>query len=83
MTGEIERAQLFANVDELMAWKKTFELRQHDELVRQREQEKIINNCIEGGKTTLEITKVLDERIKMLHERLEYLEEGRHEKNKD
>ena len=30
MAGEIERAQLFANVDELMEWKKTFEHKQRE-----------------------------------------------------
>ncbi len=83
MAGEIERAKLFANVDELMAWKKTFELRQHDELVRQIEQAKVIENTIEGGKTTLECVKLNDERITALHLRIDSLETRADEKDKD
>ena len=52
--GAIQRAELFANVDELLAWKKTFEVRQHDELVRQREQVKVIESLIEAGQQTIE-----------------------------
>ena len=81
MAGEIERAKLFANVDELMAWKKTFELRQHDELVRQIEQAKIVENTIEGGKKTLECVKVLDNRITALNLRINKLESN-HDENK-
>lgn len=33
MAGEIERAKLFADVDELIAWKRQFELKQAEEIV--------------------------------------------------
>lgn len=78
VNGAIQRAELFANVDELMAWKKSFNLRQAEEIawkamvmdkfMELNESDKtIIQGCI----TMMETDTVLSERCDELSARID------------
>lgn len=67
MTGEIQRAQLFADVDELMAWKKGFELKQAELIAWQETMTK-------GCNVLVECDTVLGDRLDIVNKRLRKLE---------
>ena len=72
--GEIQRAQLFADVDELLAWKKTFELKQVELL---EWQETMLKGCATLVETNELMTTRLDDmsiRIDIANKRLRNLE---------
>jgi hypothetical protein len=81
--GEIQRAELFANVDELMAWKKAFELKQPELIEWQLHIENEIKTTIQGCLTLVETDSALmvrmdelSKRIDIVNKRLRHIEEA-------
>jgi len=81
--GEIQRAELFANVDELMAWKKSFELKQNELMNWQRPVENEIKTTLAGCMVLVETGSALgvmmdgiSYRIDIVNKRLRRIEEA-------
>lgn len=82
--GEIQRAELFANVDELMEWKKGFDLKQSQMITWQKKVMDELMELNESMKTTLqgcnvliETDSALAERIDIVNKRLRSLENAK------
>lgn len=80
--GEIQRAQLFADVDELIEWKKAFMLKQGQLIEWQLKVQRDIKDLEERLKTTLRgcqvlmrTDEVLGNRLDIVNKRLRKLEE--------
>jgi hypothetical protein len=71
MAGEIQRAQLFADVDELLAWKKAFNLKQAELIAWQAMVMNAIQEMQSAGKTTLEGCGILMETDTVLGDRID------------
>ena len=81
--GEIQRAELFANVDELMEWKKSFELKQTqlmewqkkvmDEVLAIKEELKV---TIQGCGVLVQCDTKISDRIDIVNKRIRHLEEA-------
>ncbi len=74
MTGEIQRAELFRNVDELLAWQKTFELKQAELIAWQHGIQKSIAELRASLTTTLEGCQILMETDTLLSGRCDELD---------
>jgi len=81
--GAIARAELFSNVDELMEWKKTFDLKQRQMIEWQKKVMDSLMELNESMKTTLEGCNVLVQtdtelgnRIDIVNKRLRRIEEA-------
>lgn len=79
--GAIQRAELFANVDELMAWKKSFELKQIEliqwqTMVMQQiaELKKELETTLKGCHVLVECDSLINGRIDIYNKRLRVLE---------
>ena len=91
MNGARQRAELFASVDELMAWRKSFNLRQAEEIAWQsmvmtkfielNESDKtIIEGCMRMMETDTAISERCDQlsqRIDIANKRLRKLEDAK------
>lgn len=81
MNGAQQRAELFANVDELMEWKKTF-MHQQGQLIEWqlkvqrdiKEVEERIKTTIRGCEVLLRTDTLLADRIDIVNKRLRKLE---------
>lgn len=71
MSGEQQRAELFANVDELMEWKKSFQLKQSELIAWQAMVMQKIAELQQALATTLEGCSVLIETDKTIGERVD------------
>lgn len=88
--GEIQRAELFANVDELMEWKKSFELKQTQLMEWQKKvmtlfglvQDEVIAlkeelaTTIQGCGVLVECDTKISDRIDIVNKRIRHLEEA-------
>lgn len=74
--GEVQRAELFANVDELMSWKKSFEHKQREMLAWQAKIENEIAKTIEGCMVLIATDTTLSDRIDIVNKRLRHLEKA-------
>jgi len=71
MADEIQRAQLFRDVDELIAWKKTFELRQTELITWQASVMASITDLQQASKNTLEGCRLLIETDTSISQRID------------
>ena len=69
--GEVQRAELFANVDELMAWKKSFELKQSELIAWQLHIENEIKTTIQGCMVLMETDTLLSDRCAQIDKRID------------
>jgi exonuclease VII small subunit len=84
MNGAVQRAELFANVDELMAWKKSFEMKQR-ELIEWQDQltekvaqlEESLNTTLRGCNLLVDADTVIDKRLDIVNKRLRQLENAK------
>jgi len=76
MAGEIQRAQLFADVDELLAWKKSFDHKHRELLQWQAGIVEEIKTTIKGCHTLIATDTKLGERIDIVNKRLRHLEQA-------
>jgi hypothetical protein len=73
--GEIQRAELFANVDELLAWKKSFDKKQAEMIAWMAKVERNLENIISGCHKLCDGEEILGNRMDMINKRLRQLEE--------
>ena len=71
MNGAQQRAELFANVDELMAWKKAFEMKQAELIAWQAAVMSSIHELRESAETILKGCGVLVECDELMTQRLD------------
>lgn len=71
MNGAQQRAELFANVDELMAWKKGFELKQRELIAWQAMVMETITELRNSSETILKGCGVLMETQELMTNRLD------------
>ena len=69
--GTIERAELVAAVDELVAWKKSFMLKQAEEIAWKFVIKQDIQTIIEGCLKIVETEELIGKRVDMLNARLD------------